>query len=478
MKEKKLKRRNLLNYSTFDVVPYKYSPYLFDLNYIYSTSNYNLIVGRNKEITKIFNYFLKESKRNAILLGEHGVGKTAILQKIVAMTTKGVCPQELKDLHYVYFDVQAVIANINAKNVTKKINDIFNFILKHSNLVVVIDQIHLMQVSDLLSYYFSLLVKQKHICILGLTTENEFYEFFELDTKTQARLNIINVEEPEPKKIYPMIRKVVKKLEERHNVRITKPMIEYIINVSGAYRSQLAEPELTLDIIEKSMINAKRANISQVTRKEINKNFNFNYELYRKMAINDKKIIAYHEAGHFVVSHTSENIKDFKTTAITIVPGEDFLGITTFQFEPEKQLLCDINYFIDNIAVDLAGRVAEKILGNNYSSGADSDLRKATNTARAIITQFGMLESYGENMALVDDNNFLSLSLLSDENKAKINEETTKLIAKAYERAKQLLSDNMTLLERVANELLNNEILDEVDLRRICKEVEKAKLEK
>lgn len=235
----------------------------------------------------------------------------------------------------------------------------------------------------------------------------------------------------------------------------------YIISISNGLSTELYNPELTLDIIEKSMIYAKRNNRKKVTKQDINKNFNFDYELYNKMNSEDKKIVAYHEAGHFIVGKLSENVKNLKTTAITIIPAEDFLGATMFEFEPEKQMSCDIDYYIDNIATDLAGRVAETILhkdSKKYTSGADSDLNNATNTARAIITQFGMVEDCGENMAFLGNFDYSDFSLLSNENKEQINQETKKLINKAYARAKDILENNLY------------EVLDETDLDRICKE--------
>lgn len=474
-----INRKIPLNYSTINVVPLAYYPYLFDLNYIYSKVDSSVILGRNKEIERIFNCFLRDKKRNAILLGEHGVGKTATLQKLVTNVTKGKCPEELKYHHFVCLDVQNILANIEEKAMIRKLKSIMEFIMKCNNLVVVIDQVHLVQASYLLSYYFSLLVKQSNVCVLGLTTEDEFYDYFEFDVKTRSRLNTILIKEPKPDKVYPMIKNVIKRLEKLHQVTISEDLVKYIICVSGAFSTELALPELVVDIVEKSMIYAKRKHEKKVTKQFINKNFNFDYELYNKMSLEDKKIVAYHEAGHFVVSKLSENIRNYKTTAITIVPGEDFLGITSFQFEPEKQLSCDKQYYIDNIAVDLAGRVAEIILANEhpkrYTSGANSDLQNATNTARAIITEFGMIENFGENMAFLGNYDFSDFSLLSDEIKSQINEETKKLIKMAYDRAEEILKNNIPLLDRIAEELLSNEILDEIDLDRICKEVEEGK---
>lgn len=274
-----------------------------------------------------------------------------------------------------------------------------------------------------------------------------------------------------------MIKKVIERLSQRHGVTISRELVEYIISLSGAFSIDISNPELTLDIVEKSMIFAKKRKQKVVTKQDINKNLNFDYELYNSMTLNDKKATAYHEAGHFIVNKLSDNIKNLKTTAITIVPAENFLGVTTFEFEPEKQLSCDFDYYIDNIAVDLAGRVAETIFygvssKKIYTSGANADLISATNTARAIITEFGMVEGIGENMSLLGNYNFSDFSLLSDNNKNQINNETSKLVKIALERAEKILYSNIKLLEKLVEELLNNDVLDEKDLDKICREVE------
>ena len=75
------------------------------------------------------------------------------------------------------------------------------------------------------------------------------------------------------------------------------------------------------------MIVAKRKHRKEVTKKDINANFNFKYDMYRKMSAEDKKRIAYHETGHFLVNYLSENISNLKTSAITIVPAEDILEL-------------------------------------------------------------------------------------------------------------------------------------------------------
>lgn len=455
-------RKNVekLDMSKLNVVPARFYPYLIDLNPAVASSKdlENLISGLKSKV---------------VLLGEHGVGKTAIIQKLIYnVVVRKQCPKELKNSHFLYLDVELLINEIIAKKSAKRLNSIIKFILTYSGIVLYIDNIHLVESFYVMSYYFSLLVKHPNIKIIGATTEKEYFEYFQIDTKTRAHLETIYINEPKHKEMYPMIKNVVKNLVSKYNVEISPRLINYVVNVSDAFITELCNPAITLEIIEKAMIVAKRKHRKEVTKKDINTNFNFKYDMYKKMSAEDKKTTAYHETGHFLVNYLSENIKNIKTSAITIVPAEDYLGVTTFDFEYEKQINLSKDYFIDNISVYLAGRVAENILlGKNssdkYTSGAAQDLRQATDIARRIITEYGMADDLGKNMTYFPGD-VSDLFLLSENIKNKIDEETSKLVQEAYSRAENLLKNNLVLLDRIANELLNNDVLDEIDLNQIC----------
>lgn len=470
-------RKNVaqLDRSKLNVVPARFHPYLIDLNPVIANSKSLLhINGRDKEINRIYNCLLSGLKSKVVLLGEHGVGKTAIIQKLIYnVVVRKQCPKELKNSHFLYLDVDLLINEMFAQKSTKKLEKIINFILTYSGIVLYIDNIYLVEASYVMSYYFSLLVEYPNVKIIGTTTEEEYYEYFQIDTKTRAHLEPIYINEPKHREIYPMIKDVVKDLVSKYKVNISPRLINYVVNVSDAFITELCNPAITLEIIEKAMIVAMRKHRKEVTKKDINTNFNFNYDMYKRMSAEDKKTTAYHEAGHFLVNYLSENISNLKTSAITIVPAEDYLGVTTFDFEYEKQINLSKDYFVDNIAVALAGRVAENLLiGENssdkYTSGASQDLRDATETARRIITEYGMIDDLGKNMTYFPRGDASDLFLLSEDIKNKIDKETSKLVLEAYSRADSLLKDNLSLLERIANELLTNDVLDEIDLKQIC----------
>ena len=466
-------------YSYADAAPGKYSKYLIDLNNLLYFNDVNVYRGREKEIEQIFNSLLKTSNPNVVLLGENGVGKSAIVNLMVYKVLEKECPEKLKYDHFFYLNVERIIAELGSESIktSKKLDSILEGIYKYltaaTNTILVIDQIHLMALSTFLSYYLTIFLNSHNVKIIGMSTPEEFYTYFSYDPKILSKLDIVDVLEPKPKKIYPMISEYVKLFEQRHDVKISENMINYTVSVSTAFDSEMCNPGLTLNFIEKSMIYAKSNNRREVTKADVNSNFNFDYELYEEMTPEDKRITAFHEAGHFVVSRLSDNIKNYRTTAITIIPSDYFLGITLFEFEPEKQSSLDVDYFIDSIAVDLGGRVAESFLNQDgqerFTSGASSDLREATQTARNIIAKYGMIET-SKNVRYFCSYDRYDIALLSEDRKRIIDEETHELINKAYDRANEILTNNKELLARIANELLQNEVLDYTDLERICSE--------
>lgn len=469
------------NYRTANVVPKKYQDMFGDMNNVLSKHDTDVYRGREKEVHRIFNCLLKSINPNLIILGEHGVGKTAVVNSVVHHVTKRKCPKELRKHHFILWDIEKTLAKLSSEDtkIERNLEDFIDFLVSYDNLVVVIDQVHLVATSNLLMYYFSVLLRNSNVKVIGICTETEFYAYFANQTKLFSMVETITIAEPKSKEIYPMIYDYIKVLINRHKVFISEEMVNYIVSVSNAFSTMvISNPGLVLNYIEKSMIVAKRRKHSTVTKEDINSNFNFDYKLYNAMSDEDKKITAYHEAGHFIVSKMSENIKNYKTTAITIVPAENFLGVTLFEFEPEKQTSCDSDYFIDNIATDLAGRVAETILHGNtsktkFTSGAYSDLKNATQTARDVITEYGMIESCGQHMTVFCNYDLSDLALLSEERKQLIDKETQKLIDIAYKRAESILMENRELLDAIANALIENEVLDEKDLDTLCNQYAK-----
>ena len=177
----------------------------------------------------------------------------------------------------------------------------------------------------------------------------------------------------------------------------------------------------------------------------------------------ENRLVAYHEAGHAVVSHFLET--QDPVHQISIVPRGMAGGYTMYRPTEDKSFMSKTE-MEENIVSLLGGRVAEALILNDISTGASNDIERATKIARSMVTKYGMSEKVGtvmlgsnqEEVFLGRD--FAQSKEYSEETAALIDEETKKIIDTGYERAKQLLTDHIDKLHAVAQVLLEKEKIE------------------
>jgi cell division protease FtsH len=183
----------------------------------------------------------------------------------------------------------------------------------------------------------------------------------------------------------------------------------------------------------------------------------------RLMTPQEKKVVAYHEAGHAVVSHFCANSDPVQK--VTIIPRGGAGGYV-WRVAEKDRLLAKRAYFLDNIAVALGGRVAEELVFGDISNGASMDIQQLTQMARAMVTRYGMSEKMGPlQFGQQDELVFLGRDLAeqrdySEEVAEEIDAEVQDLVTTALTRVRTLLSENIELLHKVANTLLERETLN------------------
>ncbi len=178
------------------------------------------------------------------------------------------------------------------------------------------------------------------------------------------------------------------------------------------------------------------------------------------LSATEKRIVAFHEVGHALAAALLKHSDPVHK--VTIVPRTlGALGYT-MQLPDEEKYLVSKEEMLDQITVMLAGRAAEEIIFNLVSTGASNDIEKATETARSMVTIYGMSEKF-DMMALESiGNRYLDgkpIQNFSASTAAIIDDETLTIIKNAHEIAKQLLEHNKELLSKIAEELLEKETL-------------------
>jgi cell division protease FtsH len=191
----------------------------------------------------------------------------------------------------------------------------------------------------------------------------------------------------------------------------------------------------------------------------------------RLMSKKEKEIVAFHESGHAIVASLSPNADPVRR--ISIIPrGISALGYT-LQLPTEDRYLMTKTELLDRLAVLLGGRVAEEITFGEISTGAHNDLQRATDIATSMVKEYGMSEKLGyvtyekEKQPLFLSASPFSSREYSEETAKQIDEEVKKIVDDTYRKAKEILTAKKNELGELARLLLEKEVVEEADLKKI-----------
>lgn len=180
------------------------------------------------------------------------------------------------------------------------------------------------------------------------------------------------------------------------------------------------------------------------------------------ISLEEKKIVAYHEAGHTLVSWFLKYAQPF--LKVTIVPrGVAALGYA--QYLPKEQYIIPKNQLFDSMCVALGGRISEELTFNSQSTGAMNDLQSVTQTAYNIVANYGMNQNIGLVSFYSEQDSFQKP--YSEHTASMIDEEVRLLVKKAYRKARHILTERKELLVKLAEELFKKEVLYKEDVERI-----------
>ncbi len=233
----------------------------------------------------------------------------------------------------------------------------------------------------------------------------------------------------------------------RRTPGFTPADIENLMNEAAILTARKRETKIRMETIEEAITKV----IAGVAKKS------------KVISEPERKLTAYHEAGHAVCAHVLEHVSPVHQ--VTIIPRGRAGGFT-MQLPVEEKFYATKKEMEENIIVLLGGRVAEELTLDDISTGASNDLERVSSTARNMVTRYGMSSKLGP-MAFGDseDEVFLGNSLSSKRNYSEevafeIDKEISSIVDKAYKETKRILTENMESLEYVAQALLVHETLD------------------
>lgn len=419
------------------------------------------IMGRDDEIYEVWNIISKKTKRNAILIGEPGVGKSAIVEAITYSILNGTCPKEYKNYTVIELNLNSMVAGTHYRgDFEAKVQDLIEFIEKKDNLIVFVDEIHQIigagnaegSGPDLAGSIKPILARDD-VVFIGATTMDEYRRIFDTDGALSRRFERVVIEEPKGKKLRDMIKGRVKTLSEFHNVSCTQEMLENVI-VSATSFNDIANPDRTIDLLDKSMAVAKIDGDKALKLDHIQKVYRRYFKQFDTYTVKQKKITAYHEAGHFVAWLLSKTKVNEKCTLISIVPAFHWAGVTMFDRSDKIDSSGTMQLLRDSISIGVAGRIAQQFVEKAIDTGASSDIQNLVAQIEEYFLNCGMDEKY-KNYAFNDD----SKLMITDEVTADIRQRTQDLINEVYAETEKLLEENKDGLDRVAKLLYEKKII-------------------
>lgn len=476
---KLLVKQARIHFASQIVIPKGLQKYVRNLSKAISNSSLEKLSARDEEIEKIWTCLYSKQKSNAILVGEPGVGKTTLALEVARQIAIKECPKELSRYSILEINMLKLLelAQISIFMYERVLRNLLEFIKANDKKVILyIDNLLYVKFEAALLKCFLSFIKLYNVKIIASISVQDFENFFVTDASLMKYLNPILLDEPEVEDIYPMLKTRIDKMQKAYGVRISEKMIRFAI-LTGLHlsSSNSSNPESTLDIINFALADAKRKNQKEIEKLNILSYYYIDFKLAKKTNEDERWITAYHEAGHYLVSKMSVNMKNFKNAFVSILPIEGALGLTASYNDFGQQLTFSKEYYIDEIAFSLGGRVGEAIYTNTFSSGAQADLISANAMAEKLVLSYGLSDMQGEQNKSYMIGNYVKDFLLTDEFRLKINNEISKIIEEAYKRAEDIINKNRELLEEIVQRLIEDGILMGDELEEICEKHQEHK---
>ena len=254
------------------------SNYLINLNNLAIDNKIDALVGRKSEVERMIQILSRRTKNNPLLVGESGVGKTAIAEGIAKLITTGSVPDIIKDTTVYALDIAALIAGTKYRgDFEKRLKNVLSFLKKQNNPILFIDEIHTiigagsasggsMDVSNLIK---PALARGDLRCI-GSTTFQEYRGIFNQNQALSRRFQKIDVNEPSIDECLEIISGIKPIYETYHNVEFSAEAIKTAIELSAKYMTDRFLPDKAIDVIDEtgSMINVNRSSNKKIKIKK------------------------------------------------------------------------------------------------------------------------------------------------------------------------------------------------------------------
>jgi len=241
-----------------------------DLTKLADKDKLDPVIGRESEIERVIQILCRRTKNKPVLIGEAGVGKTAIVEGLAQQIASGNVPELLRDQRVVTLDIALMVAGTKYRGqFEERIKAVMDEIRKAGNIILFIDELHTivgagsaegaMDASNIIKPALS----RSELQCVGATTMNEYRKFIEKDSALERRFQKVKVEEPSQEDAIAILKGLQFKYEEHHKSSYTPDAIEAAVKLSSRYLSDRFLPDKAIDVLDEA---GSRARIGQMTR--------------------------------------------------------------------------------------------------------------------------------------------------------------------------------------------------------------------
>ena len=421
--KKSLKQAKLIS---TQLVPDNLNGYIEDVTQKLCQKPIAPIVKREHELEKVWFYISQKKRNNVFITGDVDVGKTAIAQEIARRISTNECPKEFYEKRVLLLRTERLFKIKSDQAYERTVKKVMNFLVENrKNIVLYIDNALSMKTDELLIMMLYACIKKYHIPMIATINEEYYERYFVADKSIAKYLNEVYIMEPEKDELRSILAAHLKLFENRYKVKITEEIIKFGIYTASFSESPSAEPGNVINIFEKAFNEARRKRKKFVDRKDILSCYNTYFKDYENTPEQERRATSYHETGHYIARVKCKHQRDKKISNVSILPMMWWAGVTMSYFDPKEYAIHSKEYFIDEIAMDLAGRVAEKKFTNLDSVGAANDLEKANYYAKSIVMKWGFSNKEGNRNRSYDYEDYF---LMPESKKALIDNEIQELI--------------------------------------------------
>ena len=445
-----------------------------DLNKKAMNGNLDPVTGRDEEIKRVLEILCRRCKNNPLLIGEAGVGKTAIVEELANMIVRGEVPLTLRNKRIISLDMASSVAGTKYRGeFEERMNKILKEIEENDDIILFIDEIHTLVGAggaegaiDASNIFKPALARGKIRCI-GATTTDEYKKYIEKDSALERRFQRVIIEAPSEETVKNILMNLKDIYEGYHKVIIDEEIIDLIIHLSSKYIYNRNEPDRSIDILDE--VSAK---VSLKESKGL-KEYGFYNKKLKEVIKNKKKAI---------LDNDFDKASTFKNEEFDLMNKINNLELSLYKTYSRKVTKLDVAevinmktgipiYEILNEKAKLI-KQTEKILNKNII-GQDEAVKEVAKVAKKIKLGFNdkcysflfcgpsgvgktlLARTFGEN--LVGANNIIKL----DMSEYKEAHSISKIIGSppgyvGYD-------DNTNILEEIRNKPYSVLILDEIE---------------